>query len=195
MAPRDRSPGRPCHRHSYGAINALGHRDPSSRRTYLCSLKNAPQSPPVYIRPSSRHLRIAKKVGHGSPTHRPQSAGYDPGTTPPRARSAPSGLAQKRDNETHRPVKSRLRHDVTDRGPHQPCGAGEKPAGKRLASVKRHRADTDQEAKGLPPHDGGKERGPEFAHRREIARPLREAIVYDVGIDASDLNNIEDQAD
>lgn len=48
--------------------------------------------------------------------HRPPSLDDDLGTTPPRARSAPSGSAQKRDNGTHRPVKSRLRRDVTDRG-------------------------------------------------------------------------------
>lgn len=36
-------------------------------------------------------------------------------------------------------------------------GAGAKPAGKRLATEKRHRVDTDLEAKGLPPHDGGKD--------------------------------------
>lgn len=46
------------------------------------------------------------------------------------------------------------------------CGAGEKPAGKRLATDKRHRADTDQEAKGLPPQDGGKERGPDIVQRK-----------------------------
>ena len=40
----------------------------------------------------------------------------DPGTTPPRADAAPSGPAQKHDNETHRTVKSRPRRDVTDRG-------------------------------------------------------------------------------
>jgi hypothetical protein len=39
-------------------------------------------------------------------------------------------------------------------------GAGEKPAGKRLATEKRRRMDTGLQAKGLPPHDGGKERGP-----------------------------------
>lgn len=41
-------------------------------------------------------------------------------------------------------------------------GAGEKPAGKRLASDKRHRADTNLKTKGLLPHDGGKERGPDI---------------------------------
>lgn len=40
-------------------------------------------------------------------------------------------------------------------------GAGEKPAGKRLAIDKRHRVDTDQ-TKGLPLQDGGKERGPDI---------------------------------
>lgn len=44
---------------------------------------------------------------------------------------------------------------MRDRG-----GAGEKPAGKRLATDKWHRVDTSQEAKGLPLQDGGKERGP-----------------------------------
>ncbi len=59
----------------------------------------------------------AKSRGHGLPAHRPPSAGYDPGTSPPRAGAAPSGPAQKRDNETHRPVKSTPGRDVTDRGP------------------------------------------------------------------------------
>lgn len=132
---------------------------------------------PVYTRSSSSRLRISKRVGHGLSAHRPQSAGYDPGTTPPRAKSAPSGLAQKRDNETHRPVKSRLRRDMTDRGPHQRCGAGEKPAGKRLASEKRHRADTDQEAKGLPPQVGGKERG-RILPDAKIAGSVRVAVAF-----------------
>ena len=84
---------------------------------------------------------------------------YDPGTTPPRAGSAPSGPAQKRDNVTHRRFK--------DRGPHQgkaaEGGLSENLRGKRLATDKRHRADTDQEAKGLPLCIGGKERGPGIA--------------------------------
>jgi len=44
-------------------------------------------------------------------------------------------------------------------GRHGQGRAGEKPAGKRLASDTRHRVDTDLKPKGLPPHDGGKERG------------------------------------
>ena len=60
-----------------------------------------------------------------------------------------------------------LGHGVTDRGPPGPKsaegGAGEKPAGERLATEKRQRVDTDQEAKGLPPRDGGEERGPDIA--------------------------------
>ena len=57
---------------------------------------------------------------------------------------------------------------MTDRGllrPSRPGGAGAKPAGKRLATDKRHRVDTDLKLKGLPPHDGGKERGPGIASR------------------------------
>lgn len=42
--------------------------------------------------------------------------GFDPGTTPPRIEAAPFSPMQKRDYGTHRPVKSRLRRDVTDRG-------------------------------------------------------------------------------
>ncbi len=38
-------------------------------------------------------------------------------------------------------------------------GAGEKPAGKRLASDKRHRADTNLKAKGLLPQDRGEGAG------------------------------------
>jgi len=71
------------------------------------------------------------------------------GHNPPRAGSAPTGPAQKRDNETHRLVKLQA-DSVTDRGPHQGkaatgglCG---KHRGKWLATDKRHRADTDQEA-------------------------------------------------
>lgn len=79
---------------------------------------------------------------------------------------APSGTAQKRDYETHRLVKLHL-GSVTDRGPHRRIaakgGAGSKPAGKRLATVNRHRAETDQEAKGLLLCIGGKERGPDIA--------------------------------
>ena len=86
---------------------------------------------------------------------RANSAGHnDPGHNPPRAAPAPSRTAQKRDNVTHR------RTDV--RGPHQgraaKGGLGEKPRGKRLATVKRHRAERIEAAKGLPLHDGGKER-------------------------------------
>lgn len=55
---------------------------------------------------------------------------------------------------------------MTDRGLPGPKsatgGAGEKPAGERLATEKRQRVDTDQEAKGLPPRDGGEERGPDI---------------------------------
>lgn len=93
---------------------------------------------------------------------------YDPGTTPPRALSAPSGRAQKRDNVTHRLVKLQT-GSLTDRGPHRRIaakgGLSERLRGKRLATDNRHRADTDQEAKGLPLHDGGKERGPGIALR------------------------------
>lgn len=75
---------------------------------------------------------------------------------------APSRTAQKRDIDTHRLVKLRT-GSVTDRGPHQgkaaKGGLCERHRGKRLATDKRHRADTDQEAKGLPLHVGGKERG------------------------------------
>lgn len=53
---------------------------------------------------------------YGLRAHRPPSTRNDLGTTPPRAESTPSGSAQKRDNETHRPVKLALRRDVTDRG-------------------------------------------------------------------------------
>jgi hypothetical protein len=81
--------------------------------------------------------------------------------TPPRAKAAPSGLAQKRDNGTHRPVKSSF-DDLMDRGPltahGAKGGAGEKPAGERLATEKRHRADTGQ-MKGLPLQAGGRNGG------------------------------------
>lgn len=90
-----------------------------------------------------------------------QVTGYDPGTTPPRAKAAPSGLAQKRDNGTHRPERSSC-DDLMDRGPLMPkvanSGAGEKPAGERLATEKRHRADTGQ-TKGLPLQAGGRNGG------------------------------------
>lgn len=110
-----------------------------------------------------------EKGRHGLPAHRSPSAGNDPGTTPPRAGSAPSGPAQKRDNETHRLVPMPLRVLVVDRGLQGRTAArsraGEKPAGKRLATDKRHRVDTDQGAKGLPPQAGGKERGPDIVWR------------------------------
>jgi len=47
-------------------------------------------------------------------------------------------------------------------------GVGAKPAGKRLATEKRHRVDTDLEAKGLPPHDGGKVRGPDIVCHQPV---------------------------
>lgn len=90
-----------------------------------------------------------------------QVTGYDPGTSPPRAKAAPSSLAQKRDNGTHRPVNASF-DDLMDRGPRMPygadSGAGEKPAGERLATDKRHRADTGQ-TKGLPLQAGGRNGG------------------------------------
>ena len=74
----------------------------------------------------------------------------------PERKPAPSRPAQKRDNVTHR----------LDRGPHHgraaKGGQSEKLRGKRLATVKRHRADTDQEVKGLPLCIGGKVRGPDI---------------------------------
>lgn len=79
---------------------------------------------------------------------------------------APSRTAQKRDNVTHRLVMLPI-GSLTDRGPHQgkaaKGGLCERHRGKRLATDNRHRADTDQEAKGLPLCIGGKERGPDQA--------------------------------
>lgn len=93
----------------------------------------------------------------------PPSAGEDPGTTTPRAGAAPSGPAQKRDNETHRPVNSRLRREVADRGPQGRLaarfGSGEKPEGKRLAPDTGHRVDKDPGEKDLPLHAGGRSGG------------------------------------
>lgn len=85
---------------------------------------------------------------HGLPLSRSES-GDDPGTTPPRAAPAPTGSAQKRDDETHRLVNLQLGR-VTDRGPHQgkaaEGGLSARLRGKRLATDKGHRVDTDQEA-------------------------------------------------
>ena len=70
----------------------------------------------VYTRRFSRQARARKSDGHGLSVNRPQMTAYDPGTSPPRADAAPSGPVQKHDYETHRPVKSMPRRDVTDRG-------------------------------------------------------------------------------
>lgn len=99
---------------------------------------------------------------YGLPAHRPPNAGDDPGTTPPRAEPTPSGPAQKRDNETHRPWHYRRCGSGTARDTFVMSGAGAKPAGKRLATDKRHRVDMDQGVKGLPLQVGGKERGPDI---------------------------------
>ena len=81
----------------------------------------------------------------------------------PERTPAPSRTAQKRDDETHRLVKLQA-GSVTDRGPHQgkaaKGGLSARLRGKRLATDKRHRVDTDQAAKGLPLCIGGKVRGP-----------------------------------
>lgn len=105
--------------------------------------------------------RLVENSAHGARSHRPQTDRHDPGITPPRADAAPSGPAQKRDNETHRPVTWRSGQE-TDRGPaaaQANSGAGEKPAGRRLATDTRHRVDTDQEAKDLPLQDRGEGAG------------------------------------
>lgn len=73
-------------------------------------------------------------------------------------------LSGQRRNATTKPTGGCWRHRdaKNDRGPHQrraaKGGSGSKPEGKRLATEKRHRVDTGQEAKGLPLHVGGKER-------------------------------------
>lgn len=102
-----------------------------------------------------------KSPTHGFPRSRPPKRGIRRGIHPTRTGAAPSGPVQKRDYETHRLVKVEATI-VTDRGPRRSRaakgGAGEKPAGKRLASDIRHRVDTAKEATDLPPHVGGKER-------------------------------------
>lgn len=70
------------------------------------------------------------------------------GTTPPRADAAPSSPAQKRDNVTHRQSQLRTGEtgDFSGKVFGLPAGgAGEKPAGQRLATERRHRVDMDCE--------------------------------------------------
>lgn len=76
----------------------------------------APHLHSVYTRHFAEQASARKSDGHGLSVNRPPMTAYDPGTTPPRADATPSGAAQKHDYETHRPVKSMLRRDVTDRG-------------------------------------------------------------------------------
>lgn len=84
---------------------------------FMCApVCGASHVPSVYTRRSSEHARPAKSDGYGLLAHRPQSASCDSGTTPPRIEATPFGPMQKRDYGTHRPVKSRLLLDVTDRG-------------------------------------------------------------------------------
>ncbi len=71
------------------------------------------------------------------------------GIHPTRAEAAPTGPAQKRDNGTHRLVKAHERA-VTDRGLRR-CRAAKgrlsvSLRGRRLATDKGHRVDTDLEA-------------------------------------------------
>ena len=82
----------------------------------------------------------------------------------PERKPAPSRPAQKRDDYIPPAGEHADNRMVTDRGPHQgkaaKGGLSETLRGKRLATDKRHRADTDQAAKGLPLCSGGKVRGP-----------------------------------
>lgn len=84
------------------------------------------------------------------PLNRSPIRGHDPGTNPhPVLEPAPTRLAQKRDYYIP-PAGEAALFSLTVRGPFlaklRRDGAGEKPAGKRLAPEIGHRVDTDQEA-------------------------------------------------
>ena len=87
-----------------------------------------------------------KSPGHGLPVSRAKT-GHSPGNSPgpagTRLRLAPATCA------TPNPPTGNTR--IGDRE----GGAGVRPAGRRLATDKRHRADTEREATGLP-RDGGR---------------------------------------
>ena len=116
---------------------------------------------------------MQRKAGrHGLPPSRAKG-GDAPGTSPgPAGNRLLLGPARSATTITHRLVRTPDPHAgaVTDRGPHRSKaakgGSGAKPEGKRLATEKRHRADTEQAAKGLPLQGGGKERVAELCLER-----------------------------
>jgi len=99
-----------------GAIDALGQTPRKPRRLDACSKSRSTAFAFWFTPVASPGKRARKSDGHGLSVNRPQMTAYDPGTSPPRADAAPSGPVQKHDYETHRPVKSMPRRDVTDRG-------------------------------------------------------------------------------
>lgn len=87
-----------------------------------------------------------KKPCHGALHARPPMCSYLPGTSPDPSEHR-LRLGSDRSATTNPPANE-------DRGPLKTGGAGEKPAGRRLATDKRHRADTAREASGLPCRPG-----------------------------------------
>jgi len=107
------------------------------------------------------------------PVNRPPSAGYDPGTTPSRAKAAPFSLAQTRDYETHRPIKMTFRQiDGSGTGTRH---SNESVAGQEKSlrgsgwPPKKGVAQIRVSTKGLSPQAGGKERGPAIVKTHQDA--------------------------
>ncbi len=94
---------------------------------------------------------------------------YAPGNSPGPRGSGPDWPSQIRSTGFTRQSGRQLHGDVcTDRGPPR-GGAGEKPAGERLATDKRHCVDTEREVSGLVLYTGGKQR---VAELRPVSKPV-----------------------